>query len=335
MSQPKFSIILPVRNGGEYFRECVESILNQKYRNFELVVLDNMSSDGSLEWVHGIDDARLIVQESSEGLTIEDSWARIVAVAKNEFMTITGHDDLFDENYLEVMSRLIDRSPDAALYQAHFRLIDSAGNRIRSCLPMPAIERAGEFLLSRLSFRRDSFGTGYIFRSTDYDKVGGIHGFKKLMFADDALWLQLMNASYKATADEECFSYRVHKSSTSFAPDWHSTFEALESYLSFLEHYSVNQVIPLELSDQLPNYLIFWFRWAYFSTEKESQERKAVEIEIHRLCKSASSILPKESMDRLEAKLRSHVFGSLAYYRWIGWRGSKWVKSRLLQYLGV
>ena len=56
--QSKFSIILPVRNGGEYVKECINSILAQSYMGFELLVFDNNSSDGTLEWLNSIDDKR-------------------------------------------------------------------------------------------------------------------------------------------------------------------------------------------------------------------------------------------------------------------------------------
>ena len=47
----RYSIILPVYNGGEYFKECVFSILSQTYACFDLHVLDNHSTDGSSEWI--------------------------------------------------------------------------------------------------------------------------------------------------------------------------------------------------------------------------------------------------------------------------------------------
>jgi len=325
-----FSIFLPVRNGGQCFYQCVQSILEQTCEDFNLVVLDNSSTDGSLEVIHAIEDSRLTVYESQEPLSIEKSWGRIVDMPKNEFMTIIGHDDLLDPNYLATMQRLIEKNPNAGLYQAHFRLIDSNGKKIRSCEPMLEIEKVDGFLAARLSFQRDSFGTGYMFRSADYERVGGIPHFKNLMFADDALWIELMKDSYKVTTDEECFSYRVHAKSTSYAPNWHSTYEALASYLSFLRSCSEsNNAIATALCDKLYEYMIFWFRWAYFSVEKNYGERKAVENEIYRLCQFVESMLSADQKVVFIADVEKRVFSSLAYYRWLGWRGRKQIERRL------
>ena len=50
----RYSIILPVRNGGDYAKECVKGILSQTYSDFNLLVLDNNSNDGTLEWIKSI-----------------------------------------------------------------------------------------------------------------------------------------------------------------------------------------------------------------------------------------------------------------------------------------
>lgn len=61
-------------------------------------------------------------------------------------MTIIGHDDLLDKNYLQVMNDLINQYPDASLYQTHFRFIDAKGNFIRHCKPMAEKQTAAELL---------------------------------------------------------------------------------------------------------------------------------------------------------------------------------------------
>lgn len=239
MNNPPFSIILPVRNGGSYIKLCVESILTQTFSDFDLIILENFSTDGTHEFLLSLADSRIKIFPSSIPLSIEENWQRIREIPKNEFMTIIGHDDILDANYLEVMDNLIRENPNAGLYQTHFRLIDAEGEFIRNCLPMPKQETAAEFLAARLALIRDSFGTGYMMRSQDYDKLGGIPAYPKLLFADDALWLGLMELSWKATAHKECFAYRLHSGSTSGTPDQNSYFNALEQYVLFLENLSL------------------------------------------------------------------------------------------------
>lgn len=232
---PKFSIILPVRNGGSYVKTCVRSILNQSYTDFNLVILDNKSTDGTTEWLYQLDDKRIILYHTSVSLSMTENWGRIKDIPKNEFMTIIGHDDILLPNYLEEMNALIEKYPLASLYQTHFNYIDADGKLVRVCQFMDEIQRAGEFLQCHIQQTLDSMGTGYMFRSVDYDRLNGIPTeFPNLMFADYALWIQLTTLSFKATSPKICFEYRIHDS-TSKKTNGDLYCEAFEKYISFLE----------------------------------------------------------------------------------------------------
>jgi glycosyltransferase involved in cell wall biosynthesis len=235
----QFSIFLPVRNGWPYVQECVESILNQSYPHFELVILDNQSTDNTIAWLRSITDPRVRLHFSSKSLSIVDSWARILEVEKREFMTLIGHDDRFERGFLEAVKKLIDDHPGAGLYQTGSRLIDSNGKTIRPCRPCPERETAAEYLTARFKFERDVFGTGYVMRSADYDRVGGIPGFEKLFFADDALWLSMMRGSCKASDPAEHFAVRIHpKSESASLPSaWSAIVTGLNQFAQFLASY--------------------------------------------------------------------------------------------------
>lgn len=215
----KYSIILPVRNGGHYVKECVASILAQTLQDFHLHVLDNCSMDGTFEWLRGLDDHRISLYPAAGPLGIEANWGRIVDIPKNEFITLIGHDDILDPNYLSVMDDLIKRHPQASLYQAHFRYIDAAGNTLRRCKPMDEIQSPSEFLAFFLEGLIDTMGTGFMMRAADYDALGGIPPYPNLLFADFELFINLTLKSYKATACEECFAFRLHQSMTTTSPD--------------------------------------------------------------------------------------------------------------------
>ena len=210
---PKFSIVLPVRNGGEYFKICVNSILNQTLNDFNLIILDNNSADGSLQWLSLLDDPRIILYTSAKALSIEENWGRIKDVQKNEFMTMIGHDDLLDKTYLEEMDKLIKKHPNASLYQTHYTYIDKDGLLARRCLPMDENQKAYEFLACQMNRTIDSTGTGYMMRSEDFDELGGMPvNYPNLIFSDYELWIKLSKKGYKATSQKDCFQYREHLS---------------------------------------------------------------------------------------------------------------------------
>ncbi|WP_207515589.1 glycosyltransferase family 2 protein [Longitalea luteola] len=232
---PKYSIILPVRNGGEYVKECVQSILRQIYTDFNLIVLDNNSTDGTVEWISALNDNRIIVYRSDRPLSIEENWGRIKDIPKNEFMTMIGHDDLLYPHYLQEMDALIARHPKATLYQTHFTYINETGALVRPCLPMDEVQYGHEFLAFQFTKLLESTGTGYLMRSRDFDAAGGMPvDYPNLLFADYSLWVHLASMGYKATSFRECFSYRLHQS-TSRVTNGMVYQQAFSRYVQFLK----------------------------------------------------------------------------------------------------
>jgi len=208
-----FSIILPVRNGGSLLKECVQSILNQTCQDFNLLVLDNNSTDGTLQFLQNLIDERILIYPSITDLTIVENWARILQLKKNEFITLIGHDDILYPNYLEDIIELIKKYPDASLYQTHFNFINAEGKLIKPCKPMASIQILDEFIAAQMNQTIDSMGTGYMMRSKDFNMLGGMPtNYPNLIFADYELWMRLTQLSYKATSDKFCFSYRIHRS---------------------------------------------------------------------------------------------------------------------------
>lgn len=232
----RFSVILPVRNGWPYVEECVNSILAQTYPHFDLIALDNCSTDATVEWLRSRNDPRIRICTSPVPLSIVDSWARVMHVERHEYMTLIGHDDIFDPDFLETIKNLVERRPESSLYQTGGRFINSEGRTVRSCVAVPEIETAAQYLKARFTFNRDNFGTGFVMRSADYDRVGGIPPFERLSFADDALWLALVGSGSKACDPGEHFSVRVHpeSESASLPSLWRLILSGLASLTEFL-----------------------------------------------------------------------------------------------------
>ena len=270
----KFTIFVPVHNGGGHLKRCVESVFAQTLQDFDLVVLENGSTDGTREWLANVRDPRLKVLPSERCLPIEENWGRVLAQPKNEFMTIFGHDDLMDPNYLAVMDAAVRRHPDASLYFAHFRYVDEAGQELHACRPLPERETAAEYLQGLYTRQRDTYGTGYLYRSARYEAVGGMPRWRHLVFADDALWLKLMEGSWKATAPERCFAIRVHKGRYGERARWRDWAEGLAPYIAFLQA-AAHRDPSLEkaLAAHGPGYFLEWCNSLYESALVEASKR--------------------------------------------------------------
>jgi glycosyltransferase involved in cell wall biosynthesis len=239
----RFGIFLPVRNGARFIKAAVDSIIAQSNEDWELFILDNASTDGTVELLQSYQHPRVHIHKSALALSIWESWHRVwqlmtEGAVKVEFATIIGHDDILLPDFLDSISRLITAHPNASLYQTSFDLIDQNGDLIRPCRPIPGHESSEDFLAARLWGLRDSFGTGYVFRSLDYIKVGGIPNLPSLLYADDLLFARLSRFAYKAAASDSKCLYRLHRMSTSnqvTAVKIKNQIEALVEYIKYLE----------------------------------------------------------------------------------------------------
>jgi len=234
----KYSIILPVRNGGIYIEECLNSILAQRVQDFEIIVLENCSTDNTVDILNSFNDNRIKIYQASHSLSIEENWHRIISIPKGEFITLIGHDDKLDETYLAVMDDLIREHPQASLYQTHFRYIDSTGKETGKCKPMQEAQQPATALHNFLCDKISLMGTGFMMRSADYDQVGGIPQYPNLLFADMELWIELSRKSYMAASPRECFSYRRHtRATTSSSSDakFLQAFGLLIDYLAAIK----------------------------------------------------------------------------------------------------
>ena len=289
MTMIRFSILLPVRNGGHYVKICVQSILDQTYPHFDLHVLDNASTDDTVPWLTSLKDSRLRLWRAPRALSREESWARIKDVQKQEFMTFLGHDDVFDPYFLEVIKTLIERYPDAALYETGARLINAQGKTIRRSLPISEHETAAQYLAARLTYRRDGLGTGFVMRSKDYDRLGGIPAFEELAFADDALWLMLAKISWKAADLREAFSVRIHPQSGSALLTWSSTLLGLNQFADFLERFIRDDEASQEVFRNFwPPFLLRYHRNIYIYALLEAcQKRERIDTAIFQQIESS------------------------------------------------
>jgi len=309
MTSPLFTIFLPSYNGGDYLKQCVQSVLQQQYKNFELVILDDGSTDGSLQWLATIKDSRLRVLESSH-LGIVENWRRSLEIDKAPWMTFIGQDDLLDPDYLTVIHTLIQQDPDADIYHTRFRYIDASGALMKHSRPLPQIESAAEYIAALFGGARDTHGTGYMLRSSRYDEVGGIPDFEKLLFADDALWITMMRRNGKRASNKECFSCRAHSASVGNSASWREWQRSMSRYIAFLRHVAEeDSAFEAALNEHGFNYFSLWrdsfCRRALVERSKRNQRLKRAELDL--IIGPIDNLAPPSSCQIVESRaLKAH-----------------------------
>jgi glycosyltransferase involved in cell wall biosynthesis len=131
---PTVSIGLPVYNGARYLQEALDSILAQTYADFELVVGDNGSTDGTQEIcvAAAASDERVRFLPSDENRGAAWNYNRVFHATSGRYFRWAAHDDLLAPTYLERLAETLDASPpDVVLAQTETTVIDEQGERLR------------------------------------------------------------------------------------------------------------------------------------------------------------------------------------------------------------
>src|SRR5688500_6210639 len=116
MYSPTFSIIIPTLNSEAHIKRCLESVLNQSFPNFEILIMDGLSVDRTLSIVKQENDAR-ITTYSEKDLGIYDAMNKGITLANGKWLYFLGSDDvLYDNDVFQDVVQLLEKTNCNVLY---------------------------------------------------------------------------------------------------------------------------------------------------------------------------------------------------------------------------
>jgi O-antigen biosynthesis protein len=124
MSDPKISVIMAAFNKSRYIKEAIESILSQTLRDFELIVVDDVSTDDTVAIVQSINDPRIVLLRNSENLGPAPTRNKAVAAARGEYLAIMDADDAALPERFRKEADFLDAHPDYGLVGSAFFIQD-------------------------------------------------------------------------------------------------------------------------------------------------------------------------------------------------------------------
>ncbi len=127
---PSFSICIPNYNYGHYLGKTIQSVLNQTYKNFEIIVADNASTDDSISVVESFKDSRIHLVRNNYNIGFGPNLQRASMFAKNDFINLLSSDDLMNPTALETYAVILSERGDKAAYtvlSSDAELVDAGG----------------------------------------------------------------------------------------------------------------------------------------------------------------------------------------------------------------
>jgi glycosyltransferase involved in cell wall biosynthesis len=207
---PSVTVVMPVLNGEATIREALESVLSQSMTDFEVLVLDNGSTDRTTNIVESMDDSRVHLLTHTRAMTFDDCQNEGVRLARSEYIARLDVDDRCQADRLQLQLAAFQGDPDVGVVVGGARFISDAG--LCFAYREPPRSHAGVWL--RLLTGNCIVHSSSMVRRSSLFAAGGYRsGYR---YSEDYdLWLRLISCTKFATIRQPIVDYRVHSGAVS------------------------------------------------------------------------------------------------------------------------
>ncbi|WP_415380079.1 glycosyltransferase family 2 protein [Halosimplex sp. TS25] len=209
MSSPKVSIVVTAHNYAEYLKACLDSAVSQTYDDYEVVVVDDGSTDETpdilREYTYEYPDLFTVVRLSGEGLPTAANAG--IDAAEGEYVVRLDADDYFDENILTVLASYLDANPDVNLVYPDYYTFDD-GEEIINHVRLPQVGEELKLL------NRSPLAAGAMYRKSAWEQLEGYN--ESLDYQEDYdFWIRFISEFEVKNVNLPLMYYRQHGDSMS------------------------------------------------------------------------------------------------------------------------
>ena len=211
---------MPVYNGSDYIADSVQSVLTQTYKDFNLIVCDNCSTDKTDEIIRSFKDPRLIYVRNNKNLGLVGNHNRCLELADGKYVHFLHHDDIMLPDNLALKVSILDEHPKVGLVHSDVLFIDENGEDLdltKFDAKRDRIEegiKAFEKYILNMPVGASFFIGAVLARRDCYLKLGGLNPL--LPNTDDSeMWMRILLFYDVACIGKPLVKYRLHDGMTS------------------------------------------------------------------------------------------------------------------------
>ncbi|HAP22265.1 MAG TPA: glycosyl transferase [Lachnospiraceae bacterium] len=202
----EISVVLPVYNGENHIGEAIESVLSQTFRDFELIIINDCSTDDTAEIIkrYGQQDKRIRIINNSQNKKLPVSLNIGFQKARGKYLTWTSHDNCYKPEAFAQMHAALEKEPEYGLVYADYSIIDRAGTLIRKN-PMKEPDAI---------YSANVVGACFLYRKTVADQVGK-YDTDMFLAEDYDYWIRIYQHAKLKHLPQNLYLYRCHADSLS------------------------------------------------------------------------------------------------------------------------
>ena len=215
VAPPPVSVCVPTFNRAALLRTSLASILRQSFRDFELIVVDDASTDETPGVVAGLREPRLRYERNERNLGQIANLNRCLALARGEYVCIFHDDDVYAPTILEREVAVLARHPGVGLVHTAVWMLTADGRvrRVHRVAERDYVRSGRERFMTYLGRAHDIVFSTAMVRRACYEAVGGFD--PRFILADGDMWLRIALRADIAYIAEPLAGYRVHDVSAS------------------------------------------------------------------------------------------------------------------------
>ena len=214
---PNVSVCIPAYRGEHFLAETMRSVLEQTYADFELVVVDNASPDGTGEIARSFRDPRVRVVTNEKTIPATDNWRRAVELCSAPLVKLVCADDLLHPRCLELQVMAMEADPGLAMVAARRHMIDESSRVLvpgRGLKGLIGVRSGVEVARRVVRSGVNPIGEpgSVLFRKADYTAVGGWSSLRPFTMDLD-LWMRLLRCGEFLGLPETLAAFRIGRQS--------------------------------------------------------------------------------------------------------------------------
>ncbi|MGO9566182.1 MAG: glycosyltransferase family 2 protein [Desulfomonilaceae bacterium] len=215
---PEVTVLMAVYNGERFLRPALESILNQTFRDFEFLIINDGSSDGTRDILASYDDSRIRVIDNDRNIGHARSLNRGLAVARGEYIARQDADDISHSERLEQQVGFMRKNSSVVVLGTQVKYLHGDGKRTRFVRPgKPVSGLAAKFCLMFSPPNPVAHPTVMFRRSIIWDKYGG-YDPNYAVCEDAELWCRIGMENVIENLPATLVTIRVHSGSLTADP---------------------------------------------------------------------------------------------------------------------
>lgn len=203
----KVSVVIPVYNGERYLREALDSVFAQTFRDYEVICVDDGSTDRSAGMIREYGEQVTLIQQANEGQGAARN--RGARSARGAYLAFLDQDDRWYPHKLERQVAALDADPGAVLAYCNSDRMDREGRLLQVGATLAESQSAMESPLGRVTGEGLILPSSMLVRRDAFDRVGGFDGALR-GFEDFDLSARLKQQGRFIFLEESGLCYRIH-----------------------------------------------------------------------------------------------------------------------------